>query len=162
MKTSQSNDARNSDNDNSKHKNKSNDNDNNNKKDIKKRRGNLELIGITSLGYRGEALSSLAEISLLEITSHPSTGGGHVFQKILRGGKEICMNSLSSYHREKGTTIIAKDIFFNLPLRKKIMFNQKSQSTILANIRDHIIQFKLSKTHFVFFLFLLFCFSKPF
>jgi DNA mismatch repair protein MutL len=76
-----------------------------------------DLFNIHSLGFRGEALASITEISKTSIIT--KTKDNNVATKIeINGGKII---STGNHPREKGTTIIVENIFFNTPVRKKYL-----------------------------------------
>jgi len=75
-----------------------------------------DLFTIATLGFRGEALASIASISLLQITSSQQDGLGYTIQcdqgKIVK--QEECAAT-------KGTTITVKDLFYNVPVRKRYL-----------------------------------------
>ena len=74
-----------------------------------------DLNRITSLGFRGEALSSIAACSRLSVTSSNGIEGTKV---TVRGG-EIAVTENAPLNR--GTIVEARDIFFNIPARKKFL-----------------------------------------
>lgn len=97
-----------------------------------------DLFNISSLGFRGEALPSIASISkVLLKTSNQKEG---TIIKI-EGGK-IIENSPSDL--QKGTDITVTDIFYNTPVRLKYI---KNLYTELANIVDYINKMALSYPH---------------
>ncbi|MBM7701951.1 DNA mismatch repair endonuclease MutL [Metabacillus iocasae] len=87
-----------------------------------------DLFRIRTLGFRGEALPSIASVSELELkTSTGDEAGTHL---VLRGG-EIIKHELTS--SRKGTDIIVQGLFFNTPARLKYM---KTVNTELGNVTD--------------------------
>lgn len=76
----------------------------------------MDLFKIKTLGFRGEALSSIASVS--KVTLITSTDGKSGSKVLVEGGKII---SSQPYFHKKGTTIIVKDLFYNLPARKKFL-----------------------------------------
>ncbi|MGM9926332.1 MAG: DNA mismatch repair endonuclease MutL [Bacillus sp. (in: firmicutes)] len=95
-----------------------------------------DLFRIRTLGFRGEALPSIASVSMLELKS--STGeeaGTHV---VLQGGKLISTSSCSA---RKGTEITVSDLFFNTPARLKYV---KTVHTELGNITDVVNRLALA------------------
>ncbi len=92
-----------------------------------------DLHKITTMGFRGEALASIAEVSELEIISRPENQiEGHKI--VVRGGKLIQSTATSS---PKGTIVRVRDIFFNLPVRKNFL---KSDATEYKYILDVFIK----------------------
>jgi DNA mismatch repair protein MutL len=90
----------------------------------------IDLFRIRTLGFRGEALPSIASVSELEIKT--STGNGPGTLLSLKGGKVIKHEKTNS---RKGTEITVKNLFFNTPARLKYM---KTVHTELGNITDTI------------------------
>lgn len=83
-----------------------------------------DLFAIHTMGFRGEALSSIAAIAKMKITS--AIEDGLAWQLITEGGKGV---SIEKSVRKKGTSIEVRNLFFNTPARKKF---QKTPSAILA------------------------------
>ncbi len=94
-----------------------------------------DLYRIETLGFRGEALPSIASVSKVDLKT--STGGVGTNVKI-EGGKII---SIDSCDARKGTIIEIKDLFYNTPARLKHM---KSLYTELASVTDYINKLALS------------------
>ncbi len=82
-----------------------------------------ELIGIKSLGFRGEALSSIAAISNFTIKSKQkeSSSGNVIF---IRNGKVEYFSPLGMPH---GTTVMAEHLFFSFPARKKFLRSNRTE-----------------------------------
>ncbi|WP_175638929.1 DNA mismatch repair endonuclease MutL [Metabacillus schmidteae] len=95
-----------------------------------------DLFRIRTLGFRGEALPSIASVSLLEMKT--STGEGAGTHLILTGGKIEKHESTSS---RKGTDITVRNLFFNTPARLKYM---KTVHTELGNISDIVNRIALA------------------
>lgn len=95
-----------------------------------------DLFRIRTLGFRGEALPSIASVSMLELKS--STGEGAGMHVVLEGGKLI---SSSASDARKGTEITVSDLFFNTPARLKYV---KTVHTELGNITDVVNRLALS------------------
>jgi DNA mismatch repair protein MutL len=87
-----------------------------------------DLFRIRTLGFRGEALPSIASVSHLDM--HTSTGDGPGVKIKLQGGKVISHEKSSS---RRGTDITVSNLFFNTPARLKYM---KTIHTELGNITD--------------------------
>ncbi len=95
-----------------------------------------DLFRIRSLGFRGEALPSIASVSKLELkTGTGMEAGTHV---ILEGGKPVTHQSCSA---RKGTEITVSDLFYNTPARLKYV---KTIHTELGNITDVVNRLAMS------------------
>jgi len=91
-----------------------------------------DLYSINSFGFRGEALASISSVSRVSIISSTNElGKGYVFEE----------NNLNEISASKGTTITIKDLFYNLPVRKKFL---KSKSTEFTYIYDIFLSFVLA------------------
>ncbi|MGM7720462.1 DNA mismatch repair endonuclease MutL [Metabacillus sp. Hm71] len=95
-----------------------------------------DLFRIRTLGFRGEALPSIASVSMLDMKT--STGKGAGTNLVLTGGKIEKHESTSS---RKGTDITVTNLFFNTPARLKYM---KSVHTELGNITDIVNRIALA------------------
>lgn len=94
-----------------------------------------DLFNIESLGFRGEALPSIAAVSKIEmITSNQETGT----KLIIDGGHII---EVTNSDLREGTTIIVKDLFYNTPVRLKYL---KNLYTELANITEYVNKMALA------------------
>ena len=90
-----------------------------------------DLYDLYSLGFRGEALASIASVAKIEmITKHKDEPVGTKIT--VEGGKIILKEPLGT---NNGTTIIARDLFFNTPVRQKFL---KSTHAETINISDLI------------------------
>ncbi|MBY8912113.1 DNA mismatch repair endonuclease MutL [Bacillus sp. YC2] len=95
-----------------------------------------DLFRVRTLGFRGEALPSIASVSHLEIKT--SVGEGAGTHLILQGGNIISEKRSSS---RKGTEIAVTNLFFNTPARLKYM---KTVHTELGNITDVVNRIALA------------------
>ena len=96
-----------------------------------------DLLSIATLGFRGEALPSIASVSrlLLETRAADETTGAAVE---IAGGKILRCDEFS---RPTGTTITVRDLFFNVPARKKFL---RSDQTELAHIASLVTHYSLA------------------
>ncbi|SLM97463.1 DNA mismatch repair protein MutL [Brachybacterium faecium] len=94
-----------------------------------------DLFRIASLGFRGEALPSIASVSELDLTTSTGTVGTHV---LLQGGVETLHESSSA---RKGTYVKVSNLFYNTPARLKYI---KSLPTELGHITDVINRLSLA------------------
>jgi DNA mismatch repair protein MutL len=91
-----------------------------------------DLLSITSLGFRGEALPSIAAVSRLSLISCPrgATGG---FRVVAQAGE---IHSASAWAAPPGTQVEVAELFFNTPARQKFLKSPEAeQAQILASLR---------------------------
>ena len=96
-----------------------------------------ELEEIYTLGFRGEALASIAAVSEIELISRPSEQESG-YKLVLNEGKTMEKEACGS---PKGTSIKIKNLFFNLPVRHKFL---KSNKVELGHITDVITRYTLA------------------
>ena len=96
-----------------------------------------DLLAIATLGFRGEALPSIASVSrlVLETRSAEETTGTSIE---IAGGKLLRCDEFAS---GTGTSITVRDLFFNVPARKKFL---RSEQTELAHIASLVTHYSLA------------------
>lgn len=94
-----------------------------------------DLFNIESLGFRGEALPSIASVSNIELKTSNGKTGTYL---TLSGGKDM---HVEDSDLQQGTTITAKDLFYNTPVRLKYLKNLYVE---LANITEYVNKMALS------------------
>ena len=102
-----------------------------------------DLISIKSLGFRGEALSSIAAVSRCEMitkTRDELTG----VRYYIEGGREVEYEEIGA---PDGTSIIIRDIFYNTPARRKFL---KTASTEGAHISELVEKLAMANTEIAF------------
>ncbi|WP_042456591.1 DNA mismatch repair endonuclease MutL [Neobacillus dielmonensis] len=95
-----------------------------------------DLFRIRTLGFRGEALPSIASVSRLELKTSTGEGAGNLV--VIEGGKVVTFEKASS---RRGTDITITDLFYNTPARLKYM---KTIHTELGNITDVVNRLALA------------------
>jgi DNA mismatch repair protein MutL len=96
-----------------------------------------DLLGVATLGFRGEALPSIASVSRLRLeTRAPEEPAGTVVE--INGGKIFKVEEAGL---PAGTAITVRDLFFNTPARKKFL---KSESTELSHIASQVTHYALA------------------
>lgn len=96
-----------------------------------------DLLQITSLGFRGEALSSISAVSQMEIiTKTPEALMG--IRYIIEGGQEKTLEDVGA---PNGTTMLVRNLFFNTPARKKFL---KTAMTEAGYVSSYMEQLALS------------------
>jgi DNA mismatch repair protein MutL len=96
-----------------------------------------DLLSISTLGFRGEALPSIASVSrlLLETRAEEESTGSRVE---IAGGKMLSVEEIAT---ARGTVISVRDLFFNVPARKKFL---RSEQTELAHIASLVTHYSLA------------------
>lgn len=102
-----------------------------------------DLFNINTLGFRGEALPSIASVSKVELL----TSTGSIGTKIVIEGGKVKENTKGDARR--GTSIMVSDLFYNTPARLKHM---KSLYTELSSITDYVNKIALSNPDIKFIL----------
>lgn len=92
-----------------------------------------DLIAIGTLGFRGEALASIASVAKMELTTktEEASAGTRV---IIEGGR---MRDVKDAAHPRGTTIVMRDLFFNVPARRKFLRSEATESFHLTNLVTH-------------------------
>ena len=105
-----------------------------------------DLFDLKTMGFRGEALSSIASVSHLSITSNQISGKNLGNEIKLEGGKIISKGEVLC---KKGTSISVKNLFFNIPARRNFL---KSDNVELRHIIDefHRVALINHNTNFIF------------
>ena len=96
-----------------------------------------DLMHISSLGFRGEALSSIAAVTKVELITKPKedTFGSRY---IIEGGKEVAFEDTGA---PDGTTFLIRQLFYNVPARRKFL---KTSMTEAGHVQDLLIRLALS------------------
>ena len=93
-----------------------------------------DLNSIHTLGFRGEALASVASVARVELTTRTEADEFATVYRI-EGGEEI---SREPGARAVGTTIRVKDLFYNTPARMKFLKKDSSEGTFVADTIAHV------------------------
>ena len=92
-----------------------------------------DLNAIATLGFRGEALASIASVARVELVTRTddATAGTRV---VIEGGR---MRDVKDAAHPRGTTIVVRDLFFNTPARRKFLRSEATESYHLTNLVTH-------------------------
>ncbi|MBU5470823.1 DNA mismatch repair endonuclease MutL [Falcatimonas sp. MSJ-15] len=94
----------------------------------------IDLMSVKSLGFRGEALSSIAAVAQVELitkTKEAFTGARYVIE----GGKEVSIESIGA---PCGTTFIVRNLFFNTPARRKFLKTPATEAGYISELIERL------------------------
>lgn len=93
-----------------------------------------DLLSITSLGFRGEALSSIAAVSQVELitkTYGELTGTRYVIE----GSKEVANEEIGA---PEGTTFLVRNLFYNVPARRKFLKTAQTEGNYISDLMERL------------------------
>lgn len=93
-----------------------------------------DLLTVSSLGFRGEALSSIAAVARVELitkTANALTGSRYVIE----GG---ISSSLEEIGAPNGTTFVVRDLFYNVPARRKFLKSAQTEGSYISALVERI------------------------
>jgi DNA mismatch repair protein MutL len=96
-------------------------------------RGSEDLAAIGTLGFRGEALASIASVAKVELTTC-TDGAASGTRVTIDGGR---MRDVKDAAHPRGTTIVVRDLFFNVPARRKFLRAEATETFHLTNLVTH-------------------------
>lgn len=97
-------------------------------------RSALDLLTVSSLGFRGEALSSIAAVCQVELVTKTADAiSGTMY--IIEGGQEKSMRDVGA---PVGTTFFVRNIFFNTPARRKFLKSAQTEAGYITSIMESI------------------------
>ena len=92
-----------------------------------------DLAAIGTLGFRGEALASIASVARVELFT--ATEGAKAATRVtIEGGR---IRDVKDAAHPRGTTIAVRDLFFNIPARRKFLRSEATETYHLANLVTH-------------------------
>jgi len=92
-----------------------------------------DLVAIATLGFRGEALASIASVARVELTTKTEAATAAT-RVVIEGGK---MRDVKDAAHPRGTTVTVRDLFFNVPARRKFLRSEATESFHLTNLVTH-------------------------
>src|SRR3989440_9270853 len=92
-----------------------------------------DLNAIATLGFRGEALASIASVARVELVTKTEDAEAAT-RVLIEGGR---MRDVKDAAHPRGTTITVRDLFFNIPARRKFLRSEATESFHLTNMVTH-------------------------
>ena len=97
-------------------------------------RSATDLLTVSSLGFRGEALSSIAAVAQVELISKTQEElTGTRYQ--IHGGKEISLEEIGA---PEGTTFLVRNLFYNTPARKKFLKSSQTEGSYIGSLVERM------------------------
>lgn len=93
-----------------------------------------ELADIHTLGFRGEALSSISAVSRVEMITKPADTLMGV-RYVIEGSKEVSLDKIGA---PDGTTIMVYQLFFNTPARKKFLKTDTTEASYISELMERL------------------------
>ncbi len=92
-----------------------------------------DIEAVTTLGFRGEALPSIASVSSLCLTT--STGEGAATKVVVEGGAEA---EVSPASHPRGTTVLVDRLFYNVPARRAFLKGPRAERAAIVEVVTHL------------------------
>ena len=92
-----------------------------------------DIEAVRTLGFRGEALPSIASVSSFTLTT--STGEGAATKVVVEGGEAA---EVSAASHPKGTTVLVDRLFFNVPARRAFLKGARSERAAIVEVVTHL------------------------
>ena len=89
-----------------------------------KLRSEADLVGVATMGFRGEALASIASVSKMKLMTSEGTADGGI-EIVIEGGVQRSANRIGM---GRGTVIEVRNLFFNVPVRRKFLKKNQTET----------------------------------
>lgn len=93
-----------------------------------------DLAGVSSLGFRGEALSSIAAVAQVELITKTAAGLTGI-RYVIEGGFEKSMEEIGA---PEGTTFIIRNLFYNTPVRRKFLKSPVTEAGYISDLMERL------------------------
>lgn len=93
-----------------------------------------DLLTIGSLGFRGEALSSIASVAQVELVTKTRTAFTGI-RYLIEGGEEQSMTEIGC---PDGTTFLVRNLFFNTPARRKFLKSSMTEASYISDLMERL------------------------
>lgn len=94
-----------------------------------------DLLSVTSLGFRGEALSSIAAVAQVELITKTASSL-HGYRYLIEGGEEKALEEIGC---PGGTTILVRNIFYNTPARRKFLKSAVTEGSYVSDLMERLM-----------------------
>ena len=93
-----------------------------------------DLMGVSSLGFRGEALSSIASIAMVELVTKTKDADAGV-RYVIEGGAEKKIEDTAA---PEGTTFLVRNLFYNTPARRKFLKSPVTEAGYISELMERL------------------------
>jgi DNA mismatch repair protein MutL len=93
-----------------------------------------DLLCVSSLGFRGEALSSIAAVAQVELITKPKSAFAGC-RYVIEGGREAAIEEIGA---PDGTTFIVRNLFYNTPVRRKFLKTAVTEAGYVSSVVEHM------------------------
>ena len=93
-----------------------------------------DLLAVSSLGFRGEALSSIAAVAQVELITKPA-GALMGVRYVIEGSKEKAVEEIGA---PDGTTFLVRNIFYNTPARRKFLKTAQTEGSYISDLMERM------------------------
>ena len=93
-----------------------------------------DLLRVSSLGFRGEALSSIAAVAQVELITKTCSGISGL-RYVIEGGREVSSEEIGA---PEGTTFLVRNLFYNTPARKKFLKTAPTEAGYISDLMEHM------------------------
>lgn len=93
-----------------------------------------DLLTVSSLGFRGEALSSISAVSQVELITKTATGISGV-RYVIEGSKEKTLEEIGA---PEGTTFLVRNLFYNTPARRKFLKTPQTEAGYIGDLLERL------------------------
>ena len=94
-----------------------------------------DLFALSSLGFRGEALSSIASVARVEMITRTREEES-ALRYVIEGGLELSREECAA---PSGTVITVRDLFFNTPVRRRFMKSPNTETSYIITLMEHLL-----------------------
>jgi len=94
-----------------------------------------DLYSIATMGFRGEALASISAVSRMTVASYNGDPSGLGYEISVNGG---AAGEASPVSRTRGTTITVRELFYNVPARKKFMKTERGEQMAVIKVLEQL------------------------
>jgi len=94
-----------------------------------------DLYSIATMGFRGEALASISAVSRMSVATYDGDPSGLGYEIAVEGGMS---GEVSPVSRTRGTTITVRELFYNVPARRKFMKTERGEQMAIIKVLEQL------------------------